>query len=365
MKNKKQKTILRYAGGKSRAIKQISPFVQNYDEIVSPFLGGGSLEVHGASMGKKVIAADVFDILINFWETLLNDPKNLANELSKINPTKAEYKNIKEELMKTPEVQDMLSDWRTDFYKRDKAVSLSKIKLAAYYYFNHNTSYGPGFLGWASDLYMNQSKWNKTIEKVKNFSCPNLSVFNQSFEETIDRHPNSFLYLDPPYYTKKEKDNKMLCGIYPMKNIPVHHDSFDHELLRDKLLAHDGDFVLSYNNCETIRDYYSDFEFYFPKWHYSMDIGETRIGQNRKQRTTEEQLDEVDTLSKAIQELEKDNERNIKQINALEEVTQETSSLVEKGVAIKQKLSSLKTKRHEIMKKESHEILIIKRSNLK
>lgn len=39
------KTLLRYAGGKSKAIKQITPFVEGYDKIVSPFLGGGSLEV--------------------------------------------------------------------------------------------------------------------------------------------------------------------------------------------------------------------------------------------------------------------------------------------------------------------------------
>jgi len=38
---------------------------------------------------------------------------------------------------------------------------------------------------------------------------------------------------------------------------------------------------LSYNNCETIREYYKDFDFYFPSWSYSMGNGETRIGKNR------------------------------------------------------------------------------------
>ena len=74
----------------------------------------------------------------------------------------------------------------------------------------------------------------------------------------------------------------MFAGIYPMRNIPVHHNDFDHEKLRDLLLNHDGDFVLSYNNCETIRNYYSDFEFYYPEWFYSMGQGETRIGKNRQ-----------------------------------------------------------------------------------
>ena len=179
---KKQKTILRYAGGKSKAIKKITPFVEDYDRIVSPFLGGGSLEVHWASLGKEVLANDVFDILINFWEVLLRDPKSLSEELKKIKPNKEEYARIKEELMKTPQVQDMLKDWPTAHYKREPN-ELDEVRLAAYYYFNHNCSYGPGFLGWASKIYMNQKRWDKAISKVEEFRCSNLSVVNKNFEE--------------------------------------------------------------------------------------------------------------------------------------------------------------------------------------
>lgn len=340
MSKKTTKTVLRYAGGKSRAIKIITPFVEEYDTIVSPFLGGGSLEVHWANMGKKVISADIFGMLVNFWNELLNNPQSLADELAKIKPTEEVYNIIKELLVCNPETQDMLRNWSTDFYKRD-VVTLPNTKLAAYYYFNHNTSYGPGFLGWPSKIYMDQKKWDKTIEKVRNFSCPNLFVDQSSFEKLITKHPKEFFYLDPPYYTESDKDNKMLGGIYPMKNIPVHHDSFNHELLRDLLLKHEGDFVLSYNNCETIREYYKDFDFYFPKWHYSMDIGETRIGKNRKDRTDDEELDQVDILTKKIDKLEK---------------------LKNKSDKVIKEIAELKSERHEIMKKECHEILIVKKS---
>jgi DNA adenine methylase len=334
---KMQKTILRYAGGKSKAIKKITPFVTPYKEVVSPFLGGGSLEVHWASMGKKVYASDVFDILVNFWNILLSDSSGLADELSKIKPNEDEYRAIKEKLIQTPQVQKMLENWKTDFYQRDP-VSIDNLTMAAYYYFNHNCSYGPGFLGWASKIYMKQDRWDRTIQKVRDFDCPNLFVTNESFETAIENNKGKFLYLDPPYYIKKDTDNKMLGGIYPMKNIPVHHSSFDHELLRDLLLNHDGDFVLSYNNCETIRDWYKDYEHFFPEWHYSMDIGEKRVGKNRKERVEEKDLKEADRLTMMIKELEKSPETN------------------------KTKIAELKTKRHEIMKKESHEILIVKRS---
>jgi len=48
------------------------------------------------------------------------------------------------------------------------------------------------------------------------------------------------------------------------------------------LYNHKGKFILSYNNCETIREYYKDYKQYFPVWHYSYALGEKRIGKNKK-----------------------------------------------------------------------------------
>lgn len=277
------KTPLRYAGGKSRAIKHIGHLAKNETKIVSPFIGGGSLEVFWANQQKNVIGYDVFDVLVNFWNVLLNKKDELIEELKEITPDSKSYKDIKEELMKTPNTQKMMEDWKTDFYVRENTKKLSDVKLAAYYYFNHNCSYGPGYLGWGSSVYLNEDKWNKMISNIQKFKSPYLKVNEGSFEEIIPKHNTDFLYLDPPYYTKSDGDNKMHAAIYPMKNIPVHHDGFDHELLRDLLKNHKGKFVLSYNNCETIREYYKEFNQSFPSWNYSMGNGETRIGKNRKE----------------------------------------------------------------------------------
>lgn len=276
------KTIIRYPGGKSKAIDKITPYVMDYDKIVSPFIGGGSLEVHWAgNLNKQVIGYDIFDMLVNFWNVLLNNPNELSIKMSEINPTMDEYSRIKEILMTLDKTQEMLKDWQTDYYKRGNIVSLDDITRAAYYYFNHNCSYGPGYLGWGSSVYLKEDKWLKMIENVKNFKCPSLKVGQLTFDKSIIKHPTDFLYLDPPYYLEKDGDNKMHKGMYPMKNIDVHHTGFDHELLRDLLLNHRGDFVMSYNNCETIREYYKDFEFFYPEWSYSMSNGEKRIGKNR------------------------------------------------------------------------------------
>ena len=280
------RTPLRYAGGKSKAFGFIStyiPFWPKPKRIVSPFIGGGSLEVRWANeLDIEVIGYDVFDMLVNFWKVLLKQPQELAKELSKITPDDKTYKEVKDILLHLDKTQELLSGWKTNSYKREVMITLNKLERASFYYFNHNTSYGPGYLGWPSSVYLQPDKWKNMISKIRSFECPNLKVYQESFETSIPKHPNDLLYLDPPYYLQQDSDNKMFKGIYPMRNIPVHHDSFDHEKLRDLLHNHKGSFVLSYNNCETIRDWYKDFHQVFPKWSYSMGSGETRIGKNRR-----------------------------------------------------------------------------------
>ena len=228
-----------------------------------------------------------FEALVNFWEVLLSDSQLLSEKLLTLSPTKERYAEVKETLMCWEVTQEMLKDWHTDHYKRE-SIQLDPLTAAAYYYYNHNLSYGPMYLGWISKIYANQEKWEKTCKKISEYKNDRYSVRRGSFEEVIPNHSGELLYLDPPYYLEKDSDNKMFKGIYPNANIDVHHSGFDHELLRDQLYSHEGGFILSYNNCETIREYYSEFELYYPSWHYSYALGETRIGKNKKNNDPKE-----------------------------------------------------------------------------
>lgn len=278
------KTPLRYAGGKSKAYKLITQYIPRLpypQRIISPFVGGGSLESKWASeLGVPVYGFDIFDALVNFWNVLLSSPNELADKLQELTPTKERYADIKELLLQWQYTQDMLKDWHTDYYKRDP-IQLDDLTAAAYYYFNHNLSYGPMYLGWMSKIYESQTKWDKMVHNIRSYKNKDLHVEKASFVDVIPEHSGDLLYLDPPYYLDKDSDNKMLKGMYPNCNIDVHHTGFDHETLRDLLHNHKGSFILSYNNCETIREYYKDFDQYFPEWHYSYQLGETRIGDNR------------------------------------------------------------------------------------
>ncbi len=256
---------LRYAGGKSLGVGHIVEHIPDrLERLMSPFIGGGSVEIACAKeLGIQVRAYDIFDILVNYWQVQLAAGNELADRLGKWEPTKEQYAEIKNRLK---------AHWT-------KASPISDpLVLAAHYWFNHNLSYGPGFLGWMSKIYESATRYERTVNKVRNFECPDLSVEVGSFEETIPCHKDDFLYCDPPYYLD---EGKTFRGIYPQRNFPIHHKGFNHELLRDLLHNHKGGFVLSYNDCSIIREWYADFQVLEVQWQYTLGQGETRIGKNR------------------------------------------------------------------------------------
>ena len=256
---------IRYAGGKSLAVGYIiEKLPDKVTSIVSPFFGGGSVEI---AMNKyldiSIKGFDIFDILTNYWNFQINDKIKLYDELKSLSPDQETFNTVRTKLK---------NHW-------DKKKKLEPLDLAVCYFYNFSLSYGPGFMGWASKIYLNPVRYNYILKKVKDFSVNNFTVECSSFEDVMKKYKNKFLYLDPPYYIGE--DSKMFKGIYPMRNIPIHHNGFKHDLLKDLLLSHKGGFILSYNNCETIRNWYKDFDQSFPVWQYTMGQGETRIGKNR------------------------------------------------------------------------------------
>ena len=271
------KSPLRYGGGKSLAVGLILEQIpSDTKRLISPFIGGGSVEVATAlELDIEVLAFDIFDILVNFWQVLCKNPEALYNELLKLEPTKEVYENIKNELK-------LFWNERHKNPSNNSQIEMDSLKLARNYYFNFNLSYGPGFLGWMSKIYEDKKRYTKALEKIKNFNTNNLKVEQASFEAVFEKYPTDFFYCDPPYFL--EGDSKMFKGIYPMRNFPIHHNNFNHELLSECLKNHKGKFILSYNDCEFVREVYKDFKILEPKWQYTMGQGETRIGKNRMQR---------------------------------------------------------------------------------
>ena len=292
-KNGKYKKVcispLRYAGGKSKAIGIILENLPKLKEkkIVSPFFGGGSVELCLSQiLGIKVIGYDIFNMLVNFWNVIINNKNDFINELLKFDINETEFTYNRHVLLNYWE-KIKPSDLK---YNTKKKIELKKedltkldnniINQAVYYYYNMTLSYGPMFLGWPSSNEINIKKFQRKIDKIKQLNLINLEVYCASFEEILNKHINDFLFLDPPYYL--EGDSKMFKAMYPNCNFAIHHNNFDHLKLANLLKKHKGGFLMTYNNCSIIRNLYKKYEFVYPEWQYTYGQGETRIGKNRQ-----------------------------------------------------------------------------------
>lgn len=260
---------IRYAGGKGLAVGLIVELIPDtVRRIISPFLGGGSVEVACAvELDLPVIASDIFDVLIAYWKVQLGEPEALYQRLLGFAPTEAQFRAVKERLKK---------HWTGDLPLD------TEVDVAAHFYFNHNTSYGPHFLGWPSRVYLQPGRYEALLERVRSFHAQNITVECAPFDKVIPNYPDDFLYCDPPYYL--DGDSKTFVGMYPHRNFPIYHQSFRHDRLRDLLLAHRGGVVLSYNDCSTIRKWYKGLNISAPAWQYTFGQGDTRIGENRLTR---------------------------------------------------------------------------------
>ena len=79
----------------------------------------------------------------------------------------------------------------------------------------------------------------------------NVVVENQDFETLIKHYdrPDAFFYLDPPYFSTED-----------MYEVGFGWD--DHVRLRDTLKNIKGKFLLSYNDCDEIRELYTGFSMF-------------------------------------------------------------------------------------------------------
>lgn len=285
---------LRYAGGKSNAVGFILENLPALKEkkVVSLFFGGGTFElVLSKNLGFEVIGYDIFGMLANFWKQLIEKPKELALELKKFVADSENYTRNRHILLN---YWEKIKPESLVYNTRDRLVLTEEEKTrlddnglvqAAYYYYNMQLSYGPMFLGWASSVYLKPEKYKKIVETIEKYATGNLKVNQGAFEEVIDKHPDDFLFLDPPYYLGE--DSKMFKGIYPNCNFAIHHNNFDHKLLCEKLKKHRGGFLITYNDCTTIKEWYKEYKQAFPEWQYTYGQGEKRIGKNRENNETD------------------------------------------------------------------------------
>jgi DNA adenine methylase len=229
-------SLLRYPGGKTRAVNILHKYIpDNTKVLISPFFGGGSFEIFLSKKGIKVFGYDNFYPLVCFWKSVLYDKGNLVKL-----------------------VKDCYPLHKNEFYAFQKNINgiIDETEIGALFYVLNRCSFsGTGLSGGMSP---NHPRFTlSAIERLKDFDAK-FSIEHMSFEESINKN-GGLIYADPPYLIEQ--------SLYGTKG-DMHKD-FNHELLGN-ILNDRKNFILSYNNCEQIRDMYHEHRFVYPEWTYGM-----------------------------------------------------------------------------------------------
>lgn len=237
-------SLYRYAGGKNTMKHEIIDIINdvhpNLTYMVSPFMGGGCIELLLAANGVKVQAYDLFQPLADFWEILTTQGgKQIAEEVAKHYPLRdrEHYKSF------LPLLE-----------------SHDKFTRAWSFYICIKGAFS-GDLGHTSES--SRKNLNKAgIHKLIGFYNPNFSFSYGDCFETIPKHNYDFMYLDPPYY----KTTSYYYGIDGST-----HEGFNHDKLADILKQHQGGFVMSYDNTDYLKKLYEKWtEFRYLDFDYQM-----------------------------------------------------------------------------------------------
>ena len=252
------KTPLRYPGGKTRAVKHILPHIpKDIERLCSPFFGGGSVELAIATRGTPVRGYDKMKQLVWFWQGLCANNNRLANEVQSL---QEEYEIRSGETVKGCS-KESFHQYREDL--KTESFMFSYERAAKYYAINRASFSGATFSGGWSEKASYARFTDSSVQRLRDFEAKNFRVDYADFEDAINYHPKSFLYLDPPYMLKGSQNS-----LYGVKGDL--HDSFDHERLYSLLTKRTG-WVMSYNNCPKIQDMYCEQKIIEAEWVYGMN----------------------------------------------------------------------------------------------
>uniref|UniRef100_A0A6C0KBP3 Site-specific DNA-methyltransferase (adenine-specific) n=1 Tax=viral metagenome TaxID=1070528 RepID=A0A6C0KBP3_9ZZZZ len=247
---------LRYPGGKTRACKVIENVIKehfdiaSYNTIISPFFGGGSFEFYMQNKyGLMLKVNDKFTPLYNFWKQVKTDKRALCEGLR--------------------EIEAVSKEQFADYRKTIMGLDANILQQAIQYFVINRCSFSGSTLSGGFSLEASNKRFTQSsIDRIEALDLTNIDIYNEDFYDFImnnasDADYASLLFLDPPYYLEN-KSNKLYGNNGDL------HSGFNHLALFD-LLKTRTNWVLTYNNCEYIRDLYKDFKIIDVKWSYCMN----------------------------------------------------------------------------------------------
>lgn len=216
-------SFMSWVGGK-KALRDavLARFPPYYERYIEVFGGAGWILFHKPPDMDMEVYNDFNGNLTNLYRCVRDQPNKLKHKLRYVLNSRADF------------------SWITGFHKRDLFPKFRDIDRAAKFYQLIRYSYASGldsFGGKPHSIWSDFPMIDLAARRLQK-----VVIENKDFEKLIRQYdrPVSFFYCDPPYFATEDyyKD--------------VGFTKEDHIRLRDCLLAMQGKFLVSYNDCPEI-----------------------------------------------------------------------------------------------------------------
>lgn len=239
------KTPLRYPGGKSKVAGQLVSLFPSFSEYREPFLGGGSvfLETKSIYPDKVYKVNDLYYDLFCFWKIVQEQTEHLIYRIKDMYPRNSCDKDYGKALY--------------DECIKGLSGDCSEIDRAVYFFIiNRITFSGTSLSGGYSQESFEKRFTESSIERIRYcswaFRKGNVDISCDDYSALLSEPGDDvFIFLDPPYYSATDS---ALYG----KNGEL-HKGFDHERFRECVGNCKHKWMITYDDCEYIRDLYKDF----------------------------------------------------------------------------------------------------------
>lgn len=238
-------------------------FPLEYNRYIEPFGGSGAVLFGKKHPDNFEVYNDYNHNLVNLFKCMRDRPNALCDELDLFNLNSRDYFQECKTVIATGSFDDRFVEEEKElikkFYSENKANEMVELmtrrildydlrrasmfyKLLRYSYSSSGKSYAsqPMDITYLYDLIKSAGKrLKKTV------------IENQDFEVLIKHYDrdNAFFYCDPPYYSS---EYVYQCGF----------TWDDHLRLKNTLANSKGKWLVSYNDCEEIRNLYDGYSFF-------------------------------------------------------------------------------------------------------
>lgn len=255
---------LRYPGGKQRAAKAIADILNlrlpANSKVASPFFGGGSVELELASRGHRVTGSDFFAPVAAFWSELKSDAQRLHDKCMEwCEPPcidKAAFYQLQSDVRQLLACDVTLQEQQ-------------RFELAWRFFVINRKSFSGATLsgGMASGDRFNKAAIDRLLPvDMSGLTVKHGDYWDQLFDRKRRRFSFDAIYADPPYALDCSK-------LYGDKGST--HDAFDHARFAGHMWSlstkYNVPILISYNDCQTVRDLFKGWRFEPIAWAYGMN----------------------------------------------------------------------------------------------